>query len=92
MLRAKAAISTQPLPVHLLDGPTADLQELGQFPLAHPLPRLGICTPDEHRMTVHTAGWQINLALRARIGRNAFAVCTPGRGRLPNMIVNMNTG
>ena len=29
--------STQPLPVHLLDGPTADLQELGQFPLAHPL-------------------------------------------------------
>ena len=37
MLRAEAAISTQPLPVHLLDGPTADLQELGQFPLAHPL-------------------------------------------------------
>ena len=58
----------------------------------HPLPRLGICTPDEHRMTVHTAEWQINLALRARIGRNAFAVCTLGRGRLPNMIVNMNTG
>ena len=28
---------TQPLPVHLLDGPTADLQELGQFPLAHSL-------------------------------------------------------
>ena len=26
---------TQPLPVHLLDGPTADLQALGQFPLAH---------------------------------------------------------
>ena len=26
MLRAEAAISTHPLPVHLLDGPTADLQ------------------------------------------------------------------
>ena len=36
-IRAEGAISTQPLPVHLLDGPTADLQELGQFPLAHPL-------------------------------------------------------
>ena len=37
MLRAEVAISTQPLPVHLLNGPTADLQELGQFPLAHSL-------------------------------------------------------
>ena len=37
MLQAEAAISIQPLPVHLLDGPTADLQELGQFPLAHSL-------------------------------------------------------
>ena len=37
MLRAEAALPTQPLPVHLLDGPTADLQELGQFPLAHSL-------------------------------------------------------
>ena len=37
MLRAEAAISTQPLSVHLLDGPTADLQELGKFPLAHSL-------------------------------------------------------
>ena len=36
-VRAEAAISIQPLPVHLLDGPTADLQELGQFPLAHSL-------------------------------------------------------
>ena len=27
--------SVSPLPVHLLDGPTADLQALGQFPLAH---------------------------------------------------------
>ena len=35
MLRAEAVISTQPLRVHLLDGPTADLQALGQFPLAH---------------------------------------------------------
>ena len=34
---AEAALPTQPLPVHLLDGPTADLQELGQFPLAHSL-------------------------------------------------------
>ena len=37
MLRAEAAIHSQPLPVHLLDGPTADLQSLGQFPLAHSL-------------------------------------------------------
>ena len=37
MLRAEAALPTQPLPVHLLDRPTADLQELGQFPLAHSL-------------------------------------------------------
>ena len=40
-LRSEAAISsqpsTQPLPIYLLDGPTADLQELGQFPLAHSL-------------------------------------------------------
>ena len=35
MSRAEAAIFTPPLPVHLLDGPTADLQALGQFPLAH---------------------------------------------------------
>ena len=33
----KGAFSTQPLPVDLLDGPTADLQALGQFPLAHSL-------------------------------------------------------
>ena len=39
MLPAEAAISSQLLPVHLLDGPTADLQELGQFPLAHSLRR-----------------------------------------------------
>ena len=32
-----SASSTEPLPVHLLDGPTADLQALGQFPLAHSL-------------------------------------------------------
>ena len=32
----KAAISSQPLLVHLLDGPAADLQALGQLPLAHP--------------------------------------------------------
>ena len=37
MLRAEPAFPTQALPVHLLDGPTADLQELGQFPLAHSL-------------------------------------------------------
>ena len=37
MLRAEAAISTHLLPVHLLDGPTADLQALGKFPLAHSL-------------------------------------------------------
>ena len=37
MLRAGAAISTQLLPVGLLDGPAADHQALGQFPLAHPL-------------------------------------------------------
>ena len=30
-------VPTQPLPVHLLDGPTADLQALGQVPLAHSL-------------------------------------------------------
>ena len=36
-IRAVAAISIQPLPVHLLDGPAADLQSLGQFPLAHSL-------------------------------------------------------
>ena len=36
MLCAEAVIPTQLLPVHLLDGPTADLQLLGQFPLAHP--------------------------------------------------------
>ena len=29
--------STRPLPVHLLNGPTVDLQEFGQFPLAHSL-------------------------------------------------------
>ena len=28
-------MSTQPLPVHLLDGPAAGLQALGRFPLAH---------------------------------------------------------
>ena len=32
MLPAEAAISTRSLSVHLLDGPAADLQELGQFP------------------------------------------------------------
>ena len=37
MLPAEAAISTQSLPVHLLDCPTTDLQSLGQFPLAHSL-------------------------------------------------------
>ena len=37
MLRAEAAISTQTLPVHLLDGPTADIQALGQFPVVHSL-------------------------------------------------------
>ena len=37
VLRAEAAMFHPPLPVHLLDGPTADLQELGQFPLAHSL-------------------------------------------------------
>ena len=36
-IRMEAAIPTLPLPVHLLDGPAADLQELGQFPLAHSL-------------------------------------------------------
>ena len=36
-LRAEAAFSVQPLPVHLLDGPAADLQEFGQFPLPHSL-------------------------------------------------------
>ena len=36
-IRVEAAASTQPLPVHLLDGTAADLQELGQFPLAHSL-------------------------------------------------------
>ena len=40
MLRAEAAISIQPLPVHLLDGPPAGLQALGQFPLARPLRQL----------------------------------------------------
>ena len=35
MLRAEAAISIQPLLIQLLDGPTADLQVLGQFQLAH---------------------------------------------------------
>ena len=37
MLCAQDAISTHPLPVHLLDGPAADLQALGQFPLGHSL-------------------------------------------------------
>ena len=36
MPRAEATISIQALSVHLLDGPAADLQALGQFPLAHP--------------------------------------------------------
>ena len=36
-IRMEAAVSTQPLPVHLLDGTAADLQELGLFPLAHSL-------------------------------------------------------
>ena len=40
VLRAEAAISTQLLPVHLLDGPTADLRSLVQFPLAHSFPSL----------------------------------------------------
>ena len=35
MLRAEAPISSQSLSVHLLDGPAADLQALGQFSLAH---------------------------------------------------------
>ena len=35
--RAKAAFPVQPLPVGLLDRPVADLQALGQFPLAHSL-------------------------------------------------------
>ena len=39
MLRAEAAFSIQVLPAHLLDGPATDAQELGQFPLAHPLDR-----------------------------------------------------
>ena len=37
VLRTEAANSIQPLLVHLLDGSTADLQSLGQFPLAHSL-------------------------------------------------------
>ena len=37
MLRAEAAIPIQLLPVHLLDGPAADLLALGKFPLAHSL-------------------------------------------------------
>ena len=37
MLLAKAAIGNQSVLVHLLDGPAADLQALGQFPLAHSL-------------------------------------------------------
>ena len=37
VLRTEAANSIQPLLVHLLDGPTADLQSLGEFPLAHSL-------------------------------------------------------
>ena len=35
MLRAEAVIFTEPLLIHLLDGPTADLQALDQVPLAH---------------------------------------------------------
>ena len=35
MLLAEAPNPSQPLSVHLLDGPAADLQTLGQLPLAH---------------------------------------------------------
>ena len=35
IFRAKGAIYIQFLPVHLLYGPTAEVQALGQFPLAH---------------------------------------------------------
>ena len=34
-IRVKAAIPIQLLPVHLLDGPAADLKALGQLPLNH---------------------------------------------------------
>ena len=34
-IRVKTAIPINSLAVHLLDGPAADLQALGQLPLAH---------------------------------------------------------
>ena len=37
MLGTEAASPIHLLPIHLVDGPAADLQELGQFPLAHSL-------------------------------------------------------
>ena len=52
-IRVEAAVSTQPLPVGLLDGPTADLQALGQFPLAHSLRPL---CPDVLRLLLGQAG------------------------------------
>ena len=67
MLPAEAAISTQPLPVHLLDGPAADLQALGQFPLAHslrplhpdvlPLPLGQFGPPAENRPSARALAW-----------------------------------
>ena len=46
MLRAEVEISTQPLPIHLLDGPTADLQELASCRWLTPLrPLHPDCTP-----------------------------------------------
>ena len=36
-IRVESTISAHPLPVNLLDGPTADLQMLGRFPLSHSL-------------------------------------------------------
>ena len=45
MLRTEAAIPIHPVPVHLLDGPATDFQELGQFPLAHPPNTSPGCTP-----------------------------------------------
>ena len=52
-IRVEAAISTQLLPIALLDGPTVDLQALGQFPLAHSLRSLH---PDIFSLLLGQAG------------------------------------
>ena len=74
-IRVEDAISTRPLPVGLLDGPAADLQALGQFPLAQSLRPLH---PDVLPLPVGQAGppaASIYISLIPRPSRSSHPWC-----------------